>query len=147
MADFTGLEEQDWIIDQLLTISPRVVETSAPDDVQLERTSDGTIKPYIVVTFQTPFASASGRSIAGGEQAQPHVMPFMVFAFAGDPKTARRLSAKIRVLLVGKRPSETAGDIKVEGGGQYDRADNDSRPSRYGSGSFCKVNVGLGLPE
>ena len=147
MADFTGLDEQEQILDWLLEIIPRVHETSVLDDDEVERYEDGSVKPYIVVTFQTPFASASGRSIAGGEQAQPHVMPFMVFAFAGDPKTARRLSAKIRVLLVGKRPSDTAGDIKVEGGGQYDRADNDSRPSRYGSGSFCKVNVGLGLPE
>ena len=147
MADFTGLDEQDWIIDQLLTVNPRVHETSLPDEIIPERGADGKVKPYVVVTFQTPFASSQGRAIAGGEQAQPHIMPFMVFAFAGDARTARRLNAIIRRLLVGKRPSDSAGEIKVEGGGQYDRADNDSRPSRYGSGSFCKVHVGLAFPN
>lgn len=123
-------------------VGGRVYKTQVPDDVQLER-EDGTVKPYIVVTFQTPFMSQQGRSVAGGEKKQPYVMSLMVTSFASDADAADAVNDQVLERLVGVRPSASAGEIQMVGGFSYSQSDAESRPTRYSSGAWFRVNVNL----
>ena len=125
----------------------RVFKTKVPDDSELPRDSSGAVRPYVVVTFQSPFFSAQGRSVAGGEQKQPYIMPFMVTAFASDADAAEVLIDAVKVMLVGVQPTTGSGVIQLVGGRSYDLADSDSRPTRFASLAWFKVFVNLSLED
>lgn len=149
MADFTGLEEQAYILGPNPGIgdlcSGRVWETQAPDYIELPRDDDGRALPYLVVTFQTPFASSQGRSIAVGEQRQPYMMAFMVTALSGDVNWSKQANAAVSRRLVGARPSDTAGEIKSVAGFSYFQSDTASRPTRFSSGTWFQVPINLAI--
>jgi len=146
---YTGKDERAFIMDATTGIGAlagsRVWKGEVPDPEQIERLASGGVKPYIVVTFQMPFPSKSGRSLAGGEKKQPYVMPFMVVSYAGDPDSAEELDGAVRDKLLDAIPSPTAGPIAVQGGFTAPVKDTTSRPTRHAAGTWFDVLVNLGI--
>lgn len=120
----------------------RGFKTAVPDDYKIPRRADGKIKPYWVARFSRPFASTRGRSIAGGEQAQPHIMSFTVTAYAGDADSAENLIREIQNTLVGLTPPG-AGFIQSKGGFSFPESESGSKPTRFGEGSFFQLAINL----
>lgn len=149
MADFTGLEEQAYILGPNPGIGDlcggRVYETQVPDDVELPRDANGRLHPYLVVTFQTPFASSADRSIALGDRNQTHIMAFMVTAHSGDVNWTKQTNAAVARRLLDARPSATAGEIKSVAGFSYSQSDTASRPTRFSAGSWFQVAINLSI--
>jgi hypothetical protein len=148
MADNTGVAERAFILspEALGALAGgRVYKTQAPDSSKLARKDDDTVKPYLVVTFQTPSAAAGGRSIGVNESRQPHLMGITVAAYAGDAESAEALMAAVIRTLVGTNPSDTAGEIKLAAGQSFTAADNGSRPTRFGEWAIFKVYINLGI--
>lgn len=142
MGDFTGDEEEDWIIQQLKTLAGgRVWETQVPDDVDLERLTGGGVKPYIIVRFAEPSASAQGRNIATGEQGQPQLLSLTVIVVGGDADSVKHTSRAQRKLLVGAQPSSTATPLKSSGGFAYADAESGSSPSRFKRSTFYRTII------
>lgn len=109
----------------------RVYPTGVPDDEDLERFADGKVKPYLIMSFSTPFANSRDRGVSGGERAQPHTMPFMATAIAGDADSAFKLIAAVQNRLVGVQPHPAATEIKATGGFSTSERDSTSRPTRF----------------
>ena len=147
MADFTGLTEQAYILHATTGVGAmaqgQVWEDQVPDDVELLTNDDGSVRPYLTLHFQTPFASAAGRSIGGHEGSQPYIMAFTAVAHAADPDSAKRLIAAAVVKLTGARPSTTAGEIRSRGGWSGNRPDSGSRPTRFLRGAWLQVPINL----
>lgn len=147
MPDFTGQTERDYIMSASTGIGAlaggRVFKTAVPDEENLPRLADGKIKPYLVVTFQSPFSGSQGRSVAGGEQKQPHIMSGMAVSFAGDPDSAEALDNAVKRKLVGLIPSSGATPIRLVGGFSYDNSDTSSKPTRFAAGTWFKFHMNL----
>lgn len=142
MADFTGEEEEDFILTTLKTlVGGRAWESQVDDDVDLERETDGGVKPYIIVRFAEPSASAQGRNIATGEQGQPQLLSFTVIVIGADADSVKRTSRQHRRLLVGVQPSTTAMPIKSSGGQEYGSAETGSTPSRFKRATFYRTII------
>lgn len=140
--DFTGEAEEDWIIGQLKTLAGgRVWETQVPDHVDLDRETDGGVKPYIVVRFAEPLSSAQGRNIGCGEQGQPQLLSFTVIVYSGDADSTKQTSRAHRRLLVGAKPSSLATPIKSSGGFGYAEGESESAPSRYSRATFYRTII------
>lgn len=147
MADFTGLEEQAFILDDTTGVGAycggRVWESQVPDEVTIDTLDDGSVAPYITLHFQTPFASSNGRSIGGHEGDQPYIMAFSAVAHAADPDTAKRVIAGVQTKLTGLRPSSTAGEIRSRGGWPGADKATGSRPTRFLRGAWFEVVLNL----
>lgn len=142
MADFTGEVEEDSILAVLRTlVDGRVWETQVPDDVDLERETDGGVKPYMIVRFAEPGASSQGRNIATGEQGQPQLLSFSVEVIGGDADSVKATSREQRRLLVGMRPSDSSTPIRSSGGNAYSNADSTSRPTRFKRATFYRTII------
>lgn len=140
MADFTGEIEEDTILAALKTlVGGRVWETQVPDDDELERLTDGGVKPYIIVRFAEPSASAQGRNIATGEQGQPQLLSFSVDVVGGDADSVKATAREQRRLLVGLRPSDSATPIRSSGGQAYSNSEAGSRPTRFKRTTFYRT--------
>lgn len=140
--DFTGEAEEDWILETLGTlVGGRVWETQVPDDVDLERLTDGGVKPYIIVRFAEPSTSAQGRNIATGEQGQPQLLSFTVIVVGGDADSVKFTSRAQRRLLVGAQPSAGATPIKSSGGFAYSDSEAGSRPTRFKRSTFYRTII------
>lgn len=140
MADFTGETEEETILAALKTlVGGRVWETQVPDDDELERLTDGGVKPYIIVRFAEPSASAQGRNIATGEQGQPQLLSFSVDVVGGDADSVKSTAREQRRLLVGMRPSGSATPIRSSGGQAYSNSEAGSRPTRFKRTTFYRT--------
>lgn len=142
-GDFTGEAEIEWTITQMKTACDQVFETAVPDNVELARLPDGGILPYIVAKFATPMASSVGRSVGEHEQGQPHILTVTVFCIAADADTARKLTQKIRRLLVGQRPSLTAGEYQSRGGFSFPQTESGSVPTRFEQAAYFRAYINL----
>lgn len=142
IPDFTGEVEEDFVLDTLGgLVGGRVWETQVPDDVDLDRLTDGGVKPYIIVRFAEPLASGQGRNIASGEQGQPQVLTFTVIVVGGDANSVKRVSRKHRRLLVGTQPSPGATPIKSTGGFAFADSEAESRPTRFKRATFYRTII------
>lgn len=140
MSDFTGEEEEAWILATLTTlVGGRVWESQVPDEVDLARETDGGVKPYIIVSFAEPSASAQGRNIATGEQGQPQLLSFQVEIYGGDADSVKEAARDVRRLLVGAQPSPAANPIRSSGGQSYSDSETASRPTRFKRVTFYRT--------
>lgn len=144
-GDHTGLAERRWVEAVLNAIPDIPSFTSQVDDATLlERLTSGAINGYTVVKFSAPFASERGRSIAAGEQGQPHIMSFTITAHAGNANDAGDILAEVNRRIVGAQPSQTSGPIKAKGGLSHSGSDASSRPTRFAETGFYRVDVNRG---
>lgn len=121
----------------------RVWKTEVPGNFILPRDTNQRIRPYLLVRFARPFASARDRGI-GNETKQPHIMPFTVTAFAGDPDSAELLAGAVGDKLVGWSPNGSAASpIKATGGYNFTVADTGSYPIRFAEAAFYTTVVNL----
>lgn len=140
--DFTGEAEEDFVLAQLRTLAGgRVWETQVDDQEELERLTDGGVKPYIIVRFAEPLAVAQGRNIGDGEQGQPQSLSFTVIVIAGDADSVKETSRAHRRLLIGVRPSLRATPIKSTGGFGYSDSEAGSRPTRFKRATFYRTII------
>lgn len=140
-TDFTGETECANIIDRLKTlVGGRVWEIQVPDDVDLARVTDGGVKPYIVVRFANPLSLSQGRSIAAGEQQQPHQITFTVIVIGSDADSVKSTMRVVNQRLVDFEPSDGATKIRSRGGFSYPNGDTGSRPTRFQKAGFYRFN-------
>ena len=142
-GDFTGEAETEWTLAQMRTACDQVFETAVPDGIDLARQPNGAIMPYVIAKFATPMASSVGRSIGEHEQGQPHILTVTVFCIAADADTARKLTHKIRRLLVGQRPSATAGEYQSRGGFSFPQTESGSVPTRFEQAAYFRAYINL----
>ena len=147
MPDFTGRTERAYILSPVTGIGAlaggRLYKTAVPDGVDLPRLPDGRVKPYLVVTFQSPSSASRGRSIDGGEWIQPHIMGGMIVSYAGDADSAQELDDAVRLKLTGQRPSSGASKIRFVGGFERGSSDSTSKPTRFAVGSWFSFQINL----
>lgn len=94
----------------------RVVEEIL-DGTQIQYT-DGVMVPYIAVSFGSPIASATGRSIAA-EEKQPTDQRIIISGVAGSVDTARQIAGRIARDLTGLDANANVGPLRLIGGGSY----------------------------
>lgn len=142
--DFTGEVEEDFILTALKTLAGgRVWETQVDDEAELERLTDGGVKPYIIVRFAEPLASSQGRNVGSGEQGQPHLLSFTVIVVGPDADTVKSVSRAHRRLLGGVKPSSRATAIKLTGGFAYSESEAASAPTRFKRATFYRTIFNL----
>lgn len=132
MSNYDGQAESDAIISQLSSAAPvagRVYEF-LPDDAQLQFYSNGKVKPFIVVSFTTPFRDPRGRTIVG-ERQQPHIMGAIIACIGPDEGTARDVKAAVLNNLLDWEPTGNASPMVLEGGSARPSLDDVSKPSRF----------------
>ncbi len=141
-VDFTGEAEEDFVITTLESlVGGRVWETQVPDEVELDRLTDGGVKPYIIVRFAEPLASGQGRNIGSGEQGQPQVLSFTVIVVGSDADSVKRVARKHRRLFIGVQPSSGATPIRSTGGFAYADSEAESRPTRFKRSTFYRTII------
>jgi hypothetical protein len=105
-----------------------VLEDGFPEPGDQEWTN-GVLKPYVVIDFGMPVATADGRSIAG-EEKQPTVQRVVLSAVASSGKVARQIAGKIVESGTGFMASSNTGPLRLVGGGQFTQQ-VENRPSVY----------------
>jgi hypothetical protein len=145
-GDYTGDAECEWILTQLRTLcGGRVWEVRVPDDVEIPRKEDGSggVKPYIIVSFASPTASAVGRNIAMGEKGQPHILTFTVKVVGAEMDDIKPVIRAAKDLITDGQPTDNSGRIKLRGGFAYPADDPNSAPGRVQKAFFGRVYINL----
>lgn len=143
-GDFTGDVECAWIMAQLETLcGGRAWEVAVPDEVDIERVTDGGVKPYIIGSFASPTMSRVGRNIASPETGQPHILTFTVKVIGSSVDDVKRVLTDAKVLLTGKRPADNSGVIQLRGGFSYPSSDTGATPGRIQKAFFGRVYINL----
>jgi hypothetical protein len=143
-----GREERARIMTTLGTLAGgRVWKTAVPDHIGIPRDEDGKVVPYLVVKFSRPFSSTQGRSIAGGEKAQPHIMTFTVIAYAGDADSAEELIAEVQLRLVDLMASDSSTPIRSTGGFSFGESETGSKPTRFYEAGWFRTTLNLSIPD
>lgn len=146
MSNFDGIAEVDALFAAIGAYAGgQVFDTEVDDFTALARysTTDDRVKPYIVVQTNDPFASTQGRAIAGGEQAQPHVLMFTITVLGGKIKDVRAVTAALANLLLDMRLTPTSSPLRKTGGFSYSQAKTENAPSRKAIGSYYKTYINL----
>lgn len=131
-GDFTGAVEARNIGNELRQLAGgRVYKNAVPDGKELDRTGDGSVRPYLIMRFSPPIAAQVGRNVAGGEQDQPHLLTGTVIACADDDDSAESLMRDAMRAIIGKQFSTNSLPLKARGGNSWSTIDQNSRPSRY----------------
>lgn len=143
-GDYTGDVECAWIMAQLSTlVGGRVWEVVVPDPTKLPRLPDGSVKPYILVSFASPTASRVGRNIASGEKGQPHILTFTVKVIGATASDVNSTLTAAKNLLAGERPSDNSGVIRLRGGFTYPVSDQTATPGRIQKAFFGSVYINV----
>lgn len=97
----------------------------------IEKFSDGSIKPFILLWFSTP-QRAGGRSFQH-EKLDGYIASVDVVVVARNGKEARTLINDIGDKLIGWKPDNSGGIVKGSGMWSQSRAvlDSNNRPSRW----------------
>lgn len=132
-----AVEEQNAIIAQTKLVVPGVegrrVFRVLPEEAQIER--DGVLRlplDYILVTFGSLFPQEEDPSLEGAAQ-QPNIMPIIWECWSSrSADAASEMAGDVRQNMVGFLPSENnATEIKLRGGGLFNRRDSAGRPVRW----------------
>lgn len=108
----------------------KVYETEVPQGESVP-TSNGIIKPYIVVGFGNPIRSARDHHIVGSRN-DTSVIFCSVQVIAPVARDARLVRDKVINALVDFRPTD-AGPMILEGQNQPANANNNAPPTAYSS--------------
>lgn len=120
------------------------VYPGVPDDTQLERNSAGAIKPFISVSFDTPYATGNDRSL-DGEQEQPHFLPLTVECWGGSDLVAQAVAGEARKLLIGWIASPSSSEIRATpGGGRFSNRSAGAAPTRFVEVQAFETTINLG---
>ena len=94
--------------------------------------SDGTVKPFIVIWFQTPRRTRRGRSVAGARLDQ-RVAAADVVVVARNGTEARRVMNDVIDTLIGFKPDGSGAVVEAERQLWSDpqQIDTRNRPSRW----------------
>lgn len=132
---------QDAIQARLDTLPQEVYVVEVPDDTKLPKSSNGTIKPYIVISLGGPYRAARGRGIVSSRHdvniASLSVQVVALTAAAGDIILDQVLN-----LMVGWSAPDT-GEFTVEGGSNGSNADGSVKPTKYFRFAFFSFRCNL----
>lgn len=124
MNNFDSLAESRAITARLFTLAEARVYRTPP--TPLESYVDGSIKPYIHVSFSTPVPMAAGRSI-GHETTQPFLLPVSIACVAAEAETVEDLAAEVFGRLLGWSPTvNNSSPLKGGGGTSYSTTDRNA---------------------
>lgn len=131
MSGFDGLAEADAIIERLRQLAGgRIYDGGPPDYADLEKDSNGTVRPYGVLLFGEPVPDKSEATL-GPIAEQPFQLPVTIQWVAGNAADMRRLAAAGTTLLLDWRPTPAAGAMQPMNGGEFTVRDTQDRPTRY----------------
>lgn len=106
-----------------------------PDDEQLERDTNGIVKPYIVVYPTTPITGQTERQMGVGPERQPHILPLTIAAFASTETTALLTVAAIMKWTLGWAPGgDNSTPYEIPGGYSIAKMDAQKKPTRFEQG-------------
>lgn len=130
------------ILERLSVLWGGRVLDELPDESELERDEVGVVKPYIVLTFGVLFPSGQDRSL-DGEDAQPHVLPFVAESWGPTKNDARAGAYGVIRRLTGFKPTENSSEIALTGGGGGFANHDQGRPVMFMRpvAGMCIVNM------
>lgn len=141
---FDGVAESIAITARLKTIPGVTVFDSIPDEEDLDRYDDGTVKPYIVTQYNTPYTYTKSRQLAVGEDKQPYLFSGTVEGTAGNATDAFRLGGKILTTLMGFASNgANASVLKCPRNYNTIRRDEQSIPTRWARGVYFESIINL----
>lgn len=120
---------KDAVAARLSVPNVKVYVTEVPDDAVIGLNPNGTIKPYIVVNFTSPYRAARGRGIVSSRH-DVNVAGCVVRCVAPTASASSQLSDKVMNLLTGWFAPDT-GEFTLEGGGSSDNANGTVRPTKF----------------
>lgn len=143
-----GAFERESITQRLKLLVGGRVYPGVPDDLQLERNDAGTIRPFISISFDTPYATGVDRSL-DGEEDQPHFLPLTVECWAPADPVAHAVADEARRLLVGWNPSPGASELRATpGGGRFSNRSAGAAPTRFVEVQAFETTINLGdIPD
>lgn len=127
---------QESIATKLRTEYPHipVIEDGIIDGeyAEIEKFSDGSIKPFIILWFTVARRNPTGRSFQS-EKLDSHSAAVDVVVVARNGAEARKLINDIGDRLIGWKPDNAGGIVKSSGMWSQSRAmlDSNNRPSRW----------------
>lgn len=99
--------------------------------------------PYREFESGSLIPAASGRTVAGGEQAQPHVWAFQVHHYAPTRTAARLLATETDMSLIGWAPSDNAAPLSMFYFTMYDEFAENGERVGYIATRFFETTLGL----
>jgi hypothetical protein len=109
----------------------RVHEEAIPDDVQAAFDGNGDLRPFLLITWGTPYPTYRDRSIMG-EEMQPFLVPMHVQAFASTVDEKNVLAGAVRNELLGWVPNPpNSSEYTFRGGGEFNNRVSSVRPTRF----------------
>jgi hypothetical protein len=141
----TGDSEATAILGRLSTIASSRIFEGIPDDTALAFNSDGTVKPFVDVSFGVPVPAARDRRLGVDESQQQHYFPISITSIAGTKALARKTDQDVGSALLGWIPSAPdSGEITGIGGGSaYTIAQQAPKPSRFARTRYMQVLINM----
>lgn len=145
MNPFDGSTEIENIIARLKTlVGGRVFESGVPDEAELDRYADGSVKPYIVGKFTTPIGALRDRRAGVGERKQQQVLGMTIVAYSGHAADIRPTTNSILDLLLDWAPNGTnATALHSMGGYSFTRSKTASAPTRFERGTHFETTINM----
>lgn len=125
---------EDWENHIRNTFPFKVYISEIPEDESLEYDERNVMRPFIVLSFGGPVASARGKGIVSVRR-DPQIVFLTVDMYAPTSDIARKLKGKVINALLGYRvfsgADQLTGELSFSGGMSYSRASNSVRPTQY----------------
>lgn len=132
---------EDDIVERLGTLPQDIYVVEVPDDSKLPKSSNGSIKPYIVIALSGPYRSARGRGIVSSRH-DLNIASLSVQVVAPTARAASQINDAVLDLLTGWSTTDT-GEFTVEGGANGSNADTVVKPTKYFRFAFFSFRCNL----
>lgn len=143
MSNFDGYAEGTLFFNRLeANVAGGRVHTLMPDDTQIEKFTDGTIKPFVVFRYGTPVRTRSDRTLAG-ERLQPHRMPITIGSYAGTIDLARQQTAHIMDLMLDWRANSNSSAFITDGGDSFSEREAANTPTRFADLIYGSITINM----
>lgn len=140
-----GFSQVEREVKTLLGLISNVIVYSeeVPDDANLPKNANGTIKPYIVTSFGGPYRAARGRGIVNS-RLDVNVGALTVRVAAPTYDAARSICDQVMNVLTGWNGTDT-GEFVLEGGTNNSAANSQVKPTKYFRDVFYSFRTNLSL--
>jgi len=130
MSNYDGVNESATITAHIAGLCGGRLYDEIRSDAEVEKTSNGEIKPYIVHAFGSPVPSVRGRGV-GGERTQPYILPCDFMIVAANVATMNAVTADVTNAFIGfVPPGDNSGEMKGGAGYSWGVTDADGATIR-----------------